>query len=229
MTTEEQQEITLAARTALKAQLHKYGWSTLPTRDDPAGAVFRADPTAQEAMKAYHKEYGRLERLRHPGKCNEASRKSYSLHREDSLTRNKARYNANPSKAIARVRRWQQNHPKEYALTNRLWYQANPGKVIEIRHRRQARLASAEGEFTEEGFQELCIATDHRCFYCGGSEDKVGPLVPDHMTPVSRGGSNWLDNIVPACRSCNSRKGARTLEEFLTYLAELNEEIENER
>lgn len=35
----------------------------------------------------------------------------------------------------------------------------------------------------------------------------------------ARGGSNDISNIVPACRSCNSRKGARTIDEFLGGLA----------
>lgn len=31
----------------------------------------------------------------------------------------------------------------------------------------------------------------------------------DHVVPLSRGGSNALDNLVPCCTSCNSSKGAR--------------------
>lgn len=31
----------------------------------------------------------------------------------------------------------------------------------------------------------------------------------DHVKPLARGGSNWPANLRPACKSCNSRKGAR--------------------
>ena len=31
----------------------------------------------------------------------------------------------------------------------------------------------------------------------------------DHVKPLRRGGSNWPANLRPACRPCNSRKGAR--------------------
>jgi 5-methylcytosine-specific restriction endonuclease McrA len=33
--------------------------------------------------------------------------------------------------------------------------------------------------------------------------------------PLSRGGSHTASNIVPACRSCNSSKGARSLMQYL--------------
>ena len=44
-----------------------------------------------------------------------------------------------------------------------------------------------------------------RCHYCGGSfapED----LTMDHLVPVSRGGKASRNNVVPACKECNSRK-----------------------
>lgn len=40
------------------------------------------------------------------------------------------------------------------------------------------------------------------CLYCGSDKD----LVRDHLVPRSRGGTNIPENIVQACRSCNSRK-----------------------
>ena len=50
------------------------------------------------------------------------------------------------------------------------------------------------------------------CRYCGSVDD----LTIDHVTPLARGGSNDLANLVVACRSCNSSKGARALEEWLS-------------
>jgi 5-methylcytosine-specific restriction endonuclease McrA len=54
------------------------------------------------------------------------------------------------------------------------------------------------------------IANDP-CAYCGGLADTV-----DHKQPLSRGGSNEWWNLTAACRSCNSRKHNKTVEEFLT-------------
>jgi 5-methylcytosine-specific restriction endonuclease McrA len=49
------------------------------------------------------------------------------------------------------------------------------------------------------------------CAYCG----KTGViLTKDHVRPISRGGSDGIENIAPACSSCNSSKGRRTLAEW---------------
>lgn len=41
------------------------------------------------------------------------------------------------------------------------------------------------------------------CAYCGSTE---GTMQRDCVLPLSRGGRYTLDNIVPACRSCNASK-----------------------
>jgi 5-methylcytosine-specific restriction endonuclease McrA len=48
------------------------------------------------------------------------------------------------------------------------------------------------------------------CFYCGSPADTA-----DHVVPVSRGGADRYDNVLPACRECNTAKGTRELLEFL--------------
>ena len=48
----------------------------------------------------------------------------------------------------------------------------------------------------------------HRCQYCGGRAENL-----DHVLPRSRGGDHTWENVVAACRPCNTRKGNRTLAE----------------
>ncbi|HWG85509.1 MAG TPA: HNH endonuclease, partial [Deinococcales bacterium] len=55
----------------------------------------------------------------------------------------------------------------------------------------------------------------HTCQYCGRSG---GDLTLDHVLPRSRGGRNTWENIVTACRECNSRKRDRTPEEARMHL-----------
>lgn len=45
------------------------------------------------------------------------------------------------------------------------------------------------------------------CRYCGAGPER-DELVIDHVHPVSAGGSNDPSNLVTACRTCNSGKGA---------------------
>jgi 5-methylcytosine-specific restriction endonuclease McrA len=49
------------------------------------------------------------------------------------------------------------------------------------------------------------------CVYCGLSG---GRLTLDHVVPRSRGGAHTWENCVAACRTCNSRKADRLLEEL---------------
>lgn len=50
----------------------------------------------------------------------------------------------------------------------------------------------------------------NRCAYCGCE----GRLTIDHVKPVSKNGPHMPANIRPACRSCNSSKGNKSLLEW---------------
>ena len=43
-----------------------------------------------------------------------------------------------------------------------------------------------------------------RCMYCAGTAESM-----DHLIPRLRGGPDSADNLIPACRRCNSSKGGR--------------------
>ena len=47
------------------------------------------------------------------------------------------------------------------------------------------------------------------CRYCGEVANTV-----DHVTPITRGGTDAHSNLVAACGSCNREKGNRTLNEW---------------
>ena len=55
---------------------------------------------------------------------------------------------------------------------------------------------------------------DWRCQYCGAAAENL-----DHVVPRSRGGSHSWDNVVAACRRCNSRKENRLIDEVGLRLA----------
>ena len=41
-----------------------------------------------------------------------------------------------------------------------------------------------------------------RCAYCG----RIAALSQDHVQPISTGGEHTIENVVPACKHCNSSK-----------------------
>jgi 5-methylcytosine-specific restriction endonuclease McrA len=63
-------------------------------------------------------------------------------------------------------------------------------------------MASAEHDLSDEQWAALRSAWGG-CAYCG-ADDR--PLQKDCVRALSRGGRYTLDNIVPACGSCNASK-----------------------
>lgn len=59
----------------------------------------------------------------------------------------------------------------------------------------------------------LVCSQDAKCVYCKTPFHSAAYEL-DHKTPISRGGSNDLENIQLVCATCNMRKGAKTHQEF---------------
>jgi 5-methylcytosine-specific restriction endonuclease McrA len=125
-------------------------------------------------------------------------------HRREAIVR---RRNANPILA-------EQHRKRSLA-----WQKANPDKVKARRHRRRARRVGAEGWYSGDDVRALLEGQKFLCFWC--SDDINGRHHIDHLIPLAKGGSNWPDNIVASCATCNHRKGAKMPNEFRAYLANL--------
>lgn len=83
---------------------------------------------------------------------------------------------------------------------------------------RTLRMVAARklGTHTFQDWQDKLAAHGYACTYCGRTDVQ---LSKDHVVPVSTGGSDHIDNIVPACRSCNSSKHARDVAVWLSNRA----------
>ncbi len=64
--------------------------------------------------------------------------------------------------------------------------------------------------------EKLKMHTSDACCYCGSQSD----LTLDHLIPQFRGGKHSADNLVVACRSCNSSKKAFDLLEWMAKRGE---------
>jgi 5-methylcytosine-specific restriction endonuclease McrA len=68
--------------------------------------------------------------------------------------------------------------------------------------KRKRRMDQVEHDLSGEQWSALKDAWGG-CAYCGAT---TGPLQRDCILAISRGGRYTLDNIAPACRSCNASK-----------------------
>ena len=68
--------------------------------------------------------------------------------------------------------------------------------------RRKRRMERVEHDLTDEQWGAL-KGTWGGCAYCGATDT---PVQRDCVLALSRGGRYTLDNVVPACRSCNTSK-----------------------
>lgn len=71
-----------------------------------------------------------------------------------------------------------------------------------LARRRRARVARADNDLTA-GEWEALVAAWGGCAYCGATGVAVQR---DCVLAISRGGRYTLDNVVPACPSCNASK-----------------------
>jgi hypothetical protein len=76
--------------------------------------------------------------------------------------------------------------------------------------RRRARKMLALGSHTFGEWELLKKQYGFRCLACGRAEPEI-VITEDHIIPLSKGGTDFIENIQPLCRSCNSRKNARVI------------------
>ena len=167
-----------------------------------------------------------------PEKFKIASLEWRKNHREESRQRVIKWREENPGKANLAAKRYYDNNPektlawrvkmkaelREYA---RRYEETHPDASRLRSNKRRARELSAPGEHTTLQFMALCEIKNWECSYCG-KHLTVKAATRDHITPLSRGGSNSIDNIAPSCIFCNVQKGTKTAEEYAVYLSRIH-------
>jgi len=115
-------------------------------------------------------------------------------------------------------------HTEHGALTCTNWgyrqYESDSSteRVKAYRARRKSQGLPSNANYDRERILER---DQHQCVYCAGTNN----LCVDHVVPLQQGGTDDTDNLVCACKKCNSGKAGRTPEEagytFFNARAEL--------
>lgn len=116
-------------------------------------------------------------------------------------------------------REWRRSHYQENIESMRVyqneWFRDNPDKVRMYSQRRTARVNELPNTLTETEWEEVLYHFGHSCSYCGIHQDDLKTVLnQEHVIPVTKKGGYTADNIIPACKSCNSSKSNRDFEEW---------------
>jgi 5-methylcytosine-specific restriction endonuclease McrA len=100
------------------------------------------------------------------------------------------------------------DHRERYLQRNKTHYENNKDYYQDkYVRRRSLKLECCVGDVDLS-----LILAEGRCRHCGSEDD----LHVDHIIPLSRKGPHTQLNLQPLCGLCNRRKGAKTMEEFIS-------------
>ena len=162
----------------------------------------KANPEKSREQSSRFYEAHREERCEYACQYHEA-------HREERCEHMRQYHEAHREEQNEYCRQYYEAHREEECGRSRQWTTANPEKRRKNNRRYRARKNNvAIGSVDEAAIYEH---DGYMCIYCGATED----LTLDHLIPLIKGGAHTEDNLVVACRGCNSSKGAKALEEWL--------------
>jgi 5-methylcytosine-specific restriction endonuclease McrA len=106
-----------------------------------------------------------------------------------------------------RDRKYYQQHRERNLRSKSEWGKTEVGRLKQRAKNqiRRARKNSVPHNLKVSDIVCLKALSKGRCFYCGNKRK----LTIDHIIPISKGGGHTRDNVVMACKSCNSSKNAK--------------------
>lgn len=179
------------------------------------GCRKKYDQIRYDKNSEQHKARAKKWREDHPDQLKE-SKKRYSEENKNRIREvSHEWYIKNREREIERSRKWRENHPEysaEYYQENsekvkargNKWAKENRPKRNATGQKRRAYKKGAEGYYTPEQIDALYDFQEGRCFHCDC--DISDYFERDHWIPLTKGGSNWPENIRLLCRHCNRSK-----------------------
>lgn len=99
-------------------------------------------------------------------------------------------------------KKYRLKYPEKIKAYTVKWRIENPAKQKRKELVRRALKAKAVGNYSPKNLILKFVYYGNKCIYCNTTEN----LTIEHKIPLSRGGTNWLANLAPACGSCNKAK-----------------------
>ena len=163
-------------------------------------------------------DYGKRRRLENPEKKREQNKRYRETHSIEKRARDKQYKEDHRAERMQQSRKYYEEHREKILVYAKLYIQTERGIIAKRvgSHNRRARKKKAPGSHTTDQLYQQFMRQDGKCFYCQVQlQHARNSWNADHVIPLSRGGSNGIENIVIACPTCNRRKNDKLPHEWL--------------
>lgn len=144
---------------------------------------------------------------------NERAKLLYLKNKKQIAERSKQNYAKNKEHISELRKQWRDNNKEIIRTQKKQSYEANKEHVSEykkanrdiyniINQRHRANKNCLPSNYSKQQWGTVKQYFNNKCAYCGS----FSLLEIEHVVPVSKGGSFTADNIIPACKKCNTSK-----------------------
>jgi len=160
--------------------------------------------------KLCRKEYDRNRYIENRDKITERVREHQQKNRDKVLEQKREYYHKNRDKKAEYDKKYRQKNQDKIAEYNKKYQQENKDIVNAVAARRRAKKRNAPDDGTWTAELEKLIR-NQPCTVCGTTKN----IELDHIQALDLGGSHSALNCMPLCRSCNSSKNSKSVEDWL--------------
>ena len=190
-----------------------------------------------DKVKEQNKKYYEENFKGNSDKIREKNKRGYENNKENIIKTNrkwakanqervkknqKKYYEENIERIKERDRMYRLNNIERYRENFRKRAREHPEKIREANRKIRVKRMNCEGFHVCKEFDILKEKTGNICLCCKTKESelknkykdldkKYWKLTEDHIIPLAKGGSDFIDNIQPLCMYCNSVKNANII------------------
>lgn len=119
----------------------------------------------------------------------------------------------NKKKILERLKKYREEHKEYFRDYKKARSKTPEGKLKIKKHcqKRRALMKNSVFDLTSKEIEKI-FKRDESCVYC----NSIKNLTLDHIIPISKGGNTSFNNMVIACKACNSSKGNKEVFSWCT-------------